>query len=600
MDTSPARKGLAGENGSMDATDYRGHEVLAGYASVPVGDTVWGLVAKVDASEALASIGNLEYAAIVVGGSSAVGILLVTLIFLRCALLHPLNGLREYAGKVSEGNLDAVASGIFKGELKQVQEAIERMVHNLADKMQEAETASELAQSRAVEAETAVVQAESERQARTDAARAQREGMLQAAGMLEVVVTGMKEASGVVNCESDRILEGANSLSRRVEQTATSMEQLAGSIHEVAGNAEEASKAAEVAHNRAREGAEVVRKTVHSIGDVHTITEQLKIKVSNLGAKADSIGQVMTVISDIADQTNLLALNAAIEAARAGEAGRGFAVVADEVRKLAEKTMDATREVGGSISDIQADVRENIRGMDMAAEKVDSANALAGESGDALNEIMEFFESTTLQVEAIAAASSQQSAAGEEINRAVSEVDAVSSKTAKAVSETSGAITELTGQIETLSKLYGLFMLQGEDSVQEDVAELAGDPLLATFDRSQQQEILSRVVQENPSLEIAWVTDTAGVQVTEYAMARDSSVGTIKGGVGTDWSHRDWFNEPMRTGETYLSNIYHSKAIDDYCLTVSAPVRNGDGDMVGVLAVDVRHSASEPREACSV
>jgi len=107
-------------------------------------------------------------------------------------------------------------------------------------------------------------------------------------------------------------------------------------------------------------------------------------------------------------------------------------------------------------------------------------------------------------------------------------------------------------------------------------------------------------VRENPSLEIAWVTDTAGVQVTEYAMARDSSVGTIKGGVGTDWSHSDWFNEPMRTGETYLSNIYHSKAIDDYCLTVSAPVRNGDGDMVGVLAVDVRHSASEPREACSV
>ncbi|BDQ37933.1 hypothetical protein SYK_22930 [Pseudodesulfovibrio nedwellii] len=593
MDTLPARKGLAGEKGSMDAIDYRGHEVLAGYAPVPVGDTVWGLVVKIDASEALASISNLENAAIIVAGSSAVGILIVTLIFLRCALLRPLNGLREYAGKVAEGELDAVASGEFKGELKQVQEAIECMVHTLGDKMQEAEVASELAQSRAVESEAAVVQAESERQARTDAAKAQREGMLQAAGMLEVVVTGMKEASGVVNSESDRILEGANSLSHRVEQTATSMEQLAGSIREVAGNAEDASKAAELAHNRAREGAEVVRKTVHSIGDVHTITEQLKVKVANLGAKASSIDKVMTVISDIADQTNLLALNAAIEAARAGEAGRGFAVVADEVRKLAEKTMDATREVGGSIADIQADVQENIRGMDMAAEKVDSANGLAGESGDALNEIMEFFEATTQQVEAIAAASSQQSAAGEEINRAVSEVDAVSSKTAQAVGETGGAIAELTDQIETLSKLYGLFMLLGEGAVQEEVAELAREPLLASFDCLQQQDILHRAVRENPSLEIAWITDTNGIQVTDCALAHDSPIGTLKGGVGTDWSHRDWFHEPLRTGEAYVSNIYHSKVIDDYCLTVSTPLRNGEGEVLGVLAVDVRHDASK-------
>nr|WP_321513312.1 methyl-accepting chemotaxis protein [uncultured Pseudodesulfovibrio sp.] len=591
MNTVPARKGLDGESGSMDATDYRGKAVLADFAPVPVGDTVWGLVAKIDASEALESVKVLENAAMVVGAASATGILLVTLLFLRCALLRPLNALREYAGKVSEGDLSAIPQGVFKGELKQVQEAIELMVHNLAGKMQEAKAASELAQSRAAEAEVAVVRAERERQARTDAARAQREGMLQAAGMLESIVSGMKDASGVVNSESDRILEGANSLSRRVERTAVSMEQLSGSINEVAGNAEKASKAAAIAQNRAREGAGVVRKTVNSIGDVHHITEQLKIKVSSLGSKADSIDKVMTVISDIADQTNLLALNAAIEAARAGEAGRGFAVVADEVRKLAEKTMDATREVGVSITDIQTDVRENIRGMDMAADKVDLANALAGESGDALNEIMEFFESMTRQVEAIAAASSQQSVAGEEINRAVSEVDAVSSETALAVNGTGSAIFALTNQIETLSKLHGLFLLLGEGRVQEEVAELSRDPLLSSSDRSRQQEILNRVVHGNSGLEIAWITDSAGIQVTECAQAHGVSAGTVTGCVGTDWSDFDWFQEPMRTGETYISNIYHSRAVDDYCLTVSTPVRNPGGDIVGVLAVDVRHGA---------
>ncbi|NDV20916.1 HAMP domain-containing protein [Pseudodesulfovibrio sp. JC047] len=593
METVAARKALAGEKGSLNGTDYRGHTVLAEYAPVRVGETKWGLVVKIDASEALTAIGTLENAAMIVGAASAIGIVLVTLLFLRSALLRPLNSLREYAGKVSMGDFEAVPDGVFKGELRQVQEAFERMVHHLTDKMQEAKSASELAQSRAIEAESAAVRADAERLARTNAAQSQREGMLQAAGMLDRVVTGMQNASNVMNSESEHILHGANSLSRRVEQTAAAMDQLSVSIREVASHAEHASEAAAVAHNRAREGADVVRKTVRSIGDVHAITEQLKAKVSSLGTKADSIGQVMTVISDIADQTNLLALNAAIEAARAGDAGRGFAVVADEVRKLAEKTMDATREVGRSIADIQADVRDNIQGMDLAAEKVDSANALAGESGQALNEIMEFFETTTQQVETIAAASSQQSTAGEAINRAVAEVDAVSCKTARAVGETGVAISALTRQIDTLSKLYGLFMLLGENTVQEEVVRLAEIPDLISDDPLRQYAVLDSAVRSNPRLEVAWITDRTGLQGTPCAMAHAGNEASARGGVGTDWSQCDWFREPMRTGEPYISNMCHSQTIDDYCLTVSTPMRSDRGEITGILAVDVRYDAAD-------
>ena len=589
MDTVASRSALEGRSGNADSLDYRGHEVLVAYVPVPVGDTSWGLVAKIDSSEALDSVSQLENAAIVVGGASVAGIVLVTLIFLRFALLKPLDGLRVYAGNVADGDLEATPQGVFKGELRQVAEAIEQMVHNLGDKMQEAEAASELAQTRAVEAEAAVVRADNERKARTDAARSQREGMLQAAGMLESVVTGMRDASGTVNVESDRIMEGANSLSSRVETTATSMEELARSIREVATNAETASKETESARQRAEEGSEVVHKTVRSIGDVYTITAALRKQVAGLGAKANSIGKVMSVISDIADQTNLLALNAAIEAARAGDAGRGFSVVADEVRKLAEKTMDATREVGNSIAAIQADVRENIKSMDQAAEKVDEANKLAGESGTALTEIMHFFDTTSQQVQAIATASTQQSQVGEEINLAVSEVDAVSSKTAEAVAETGQAIGELAGQIETLAKLYGLFMLLGEGTVQKKVEALAKAPDLTASNPTKQYSVLERVVLENPSLEMAWVTDPKGIQMTEFAMAHDSVIGTVQGGKGTDWSQRDWFREPMRTGESFVSNIYYSEAIEDYCLTVSTPVRDGAGTILSILAVDVRH-----------
>ncbi|EGB15316.1 methyl-accepting chemotaxis sensory transducer [Pseudodesulfovibrio mercurii] len=589
MRSEPARRALAGESGRMDSVDYRGREVLAAYSPVKVGDTDWGLVAKIDASEALAPVRNLKNAALVVSGASVAGIVLITLLFLRVVLLKPLKELRVYAGRVAEGDLAARPRGRFKAELGEVTEAIERMVRNLGEKMGEAEEASRLASSRAAEAEAAAVRAEGERRARTDAARAQREGMLQAAGMLETVVSGMREASATVNQESDRIMEGANSLSARVETTAASMEELAGSIREVADNAETASREAGNARQRAQEGSEVVRRTVDSIGDVHVMTEQLKGQVASLGTKADSIGKVMNVISDIADQTNLLALNAAIEAARAGEAGRGFAVVADEVRKLAEKTMAATREVGGSIAAIQADVRENIKGMDRAATQVDEANRLAGESGQALNEIMAFFETVTGQVAAIAAASTQQSHAGEEINLAVSEVDAVSSQTAEAVAQTGGAIGELTGQIETLSKLYGLFMLLGEGVVQKQVESLAKAPDIITGTPSRQHGLLQRVVRENPSLEMAWVIDPRGVQVTEFAMAHGKA-DPSKGGPGTRWDDRDWFREPLRTGESFISNIYYSKKIDDYCLTVATPVKDRGGNILSVLAVDVRHA----------
>jgi hypothetical protein len=217
------------------------------------------------------------------------------------------------------------------------------------------------------------------------------------------------------------------------------------------------------------------------------------------------------------------------------------------------------------------------------------ANRLAGESGQALNEIMAFFETVTGQVAAIAAASTQQSNAGEEINRAVSEVDAVSSQTAEAVAQTGGAIGDLTGQIETLSKLYGLFMLLGEGVVQKQVESLAKAPDLAAGSPAGQHALLTRVVLENPSLEMAWIIDPRGVQATEFAMAHGMPDASL-GGPGTNWADRDWFREPMRTGESFISNIYYSETIDDYCLTVATPVKDRDGNILSVLAVDVRHA----------
>ena len=161
----------------------------------------------------------------------------------------------------------------------------------------------------------------------------------------------------------------------------------------------------------------------------------------------------MNVINEVADQTNLLALNAAIEAARAGEAGRGFAVVADEVRKLAEKTMASTNDVGNAITAIQESTAKSMTGVDNAVERIGEANELASRSGAALEEIVATVVATGDQVNAIATASEEQSAASEEINQSIVQVNDMSRQTAEAMAEAARAVSDLAAQAHGLTEL---------------------------------------------------------------------------------------------------------------------------------------------------
>ncbi|MFV0421030.1 methyl-accepting chemotaxis protein [Oleidesulfovibrio sp.] len=450
VDTVAAQKALNDESNTEIITDYNGHPVLSSFAPLNVLAGVrWAIIAEIDEAEAFASVFALRTALLIAGGVIIVLVIGATLFILRRELLTPLNAIQDFAGQVAGGNLDATARGSFSAEMASLQNSITTMVGSLKEKMHEANLKSEEAARQAANAEKAL-----------DEARMQQEKvsklithMQDLSGRANTIAERMSSAADELTAQVDQVSSGASIQRDRMQETATAMEQINATVTEVAQNSTLASSSSGEARDKAQQGAGIVQQAIRAIEEVNNTALSLKESMGSLGQQADSIGQVMTVISDIADQTNLLALNAAIEAARAGDAGRGFAVVADEVRKLAEKTMSATKEVGDRIANIQQAAGKNIESVDKALKAIEEATMQANSSGEALDSIVGMASDTAHQVSSIATAAEEQAAAMEEVSRSVEEVNMIVNETADGMMQAAEAVQELATQATELRDL---------------------------------------------------------------------------------------------------------------------------------------------------
>jgi methyl-accepting chemotaxis protein len=371
-------------------------------------------------------------------------------IYLGRKISRPVIALTEAAGYVAEGDLTREVPDIKTGdEVEVLGQAFKTMVHNLRDLLGKVNDSSQMVASTSEQLSANANQASMATQ--------------QVAAAVGEVAKGNNEQTTSVNqtveitnqliMAIEQIAKGAQEQSANVLQTADIVNQMASAIQDVAANSQAVSTGAVKTADVAEKGGEAVKKTVEGMERIKQSVFDTANKIKELGEHSQQIGEIIQVIDDIAEQTNLLALNAAIEAARAGEHGKGFAVVADEVRKLAERSGKATKEIADLITNIQRGTENAVKAMEIGTGEVETGARLAHDAGLALEEIVQQVKQAVDQIEGISAASEEMAASSNEVIKAIDNVSAITEENTAATEQMTASSNQVMNAMQNIAAI---------------------------------------------------------------------------------------------------------------------------------------------------
>ena len=269
----------------------------------------------------------------------------------------------------------------------------------------------------------------------------------------------VSSAAAMLDDATEKMATGIEEAAMQVNSVAAASEEMSKTSEEIARNCVAVAKSSEKANGSASTGEKIIQDTIEVMNRINDRVQDSSRIIKSLGVRSDQIGEIVELINDVADQTNLLALNAAIEAARAGEHGRGFAVVADEVRKLAERTSGATKEIRETIHAMQSETRNAVVSMEEGVNDVGQGTIEAAKSGEALKDILHHINKVTSEVNQIAVASEQETATTNEIASSIQQISQVMQETSKQIQGNAEASARLAGLSKGLQEMVGQFKL---------------------------------------------------------------------------------------------------------------------------------------------
>jgi len=363
------------------------------------------------------------------------------------AVVEPINESAGVLAKLAANDLTAKVMGDYKGDLAKIKNAVNTVVDSLSQLVTQIKNNADGLAASSEQLSKASDQAGQATQQIASTSQQVAKKASDQSSALQQTTDGMEQLSKAV----EQISGGAQDQAKSVEKTVAAVNQVSASVSQVSDNAQVAAEGARSASESAQKGAEMAGQTVDGMEKIRETMGTASGRVTELGDRSNEIGKIVATIDDIAAQTNLLALNAAIEAARAGEQGRGFAVVADEVRKLAERSSTATKEIADLITGIQKGVAEAVKAMEDGNKEVDAGYKQATDAGESLGDILKTVQEVGSQVEKIAGASEELGTLSTEMVKLTDSVSSVVEENTAATEQMSANSNQVSKSIENVA-----------------------------------------------------------------------------------------------------------------------------------------------------